>query len=482
MFAVVMWQNNLKRLPKTSSNMLNFLKNLRRGGSRTAHKLELVSVHIPKSAGTSFRHILKKVYGEEEVIRLDIPLLNPRVRINEELYTEGTLPRGVRVIHGHFSPAEVMRKFPETTDLPFITWLRDPVERVISNYFYLEKRLREVLNEEGRGLNMLSKMQRSLIEYARADITRNRQTKFLEGIDLEDFEFVAIQEHYAEDLRDLARHLGWGEVEEIKVNVTGKSKRDVPAEIREEIARLNAEDVALYQRALHLRQRRKKKAEIDLISIHIPKTAGTSFYKSLQGVYGPKLSKSFRRMHVRQAQERYGNLWDSVDGKKSVLHGHFTYPEVADIARAGQSKVVAWFRDPVDRLISNYHFFIAGLKKPDRNRPLYEANKHRIEESLLTYAQRPENRNLMTHFMEGISVEELYFAGVQEHYREDLERLARKLEWPDVTANRLNVGNQAQASTIDEATRTMLAELNQQDIDLYRQVLARRQQEVYAGI
>ena len=135
-----------------------------------------------------------------------------------------------------------------------ITWLRDPVERVISNYFYLEKRLKEELEEERKGLNILSKMQRSLMEYAGAEINRNRISKFLNGAKIKDFTFVGIQEHYGEDLKTLAKILGWKEFQELHHNQTGKTKRQISEEERAEIARLNPLDMTLYQEAMELRQ------------------------------------------------------------------------------------------------------------------------------------------------------------------------------------------------------------------------------------
>ncbi|WP_187271157.1 sulfotransferase family 2 domain-containing protein [Neolewinella aurantiaca] len=231
----------------------------KRGAPSPEKALTLVSVHIPKTAGTSFRKSLKTAYGEEEVVRLDINLKNRRARLNEEEYEEDFLPNGIQVVHGHFSPAVILEQFPETSGVDFITWVRHPVERVISNYFYLEKRLKEELDEAGKGLNILSKMQRSLLEYARDEINRNRQHKFLEGMLLEDFKFVGVQEHYTDDLAELGLRLGWKEVKETAVNITAREKPAVSDETRAEIARLNERDMALYEQALHLRSRRKEK-------------------------------------------------------------------------------------------------------------------------------------------------------------------------------------------------------------------------------
>ena len=217
------------------------------------NQIELISVHIPKSAGTSFRNILKQVYGEQAVIRLDIDLMYQQLKINEAEFEGYQLDKKIKVVHGHFSPALLRAQFKIDDQIPMITWLRDPVERVISNYFYLEKRLKEELEEERKGLNILSKMQRSLMEYAGAEINRNRISKFLNGAQIKDFTFVGIQEHYSEDLRILASILGWNDFQELHHNQTGKTKREISPEDRAEIARLNPLDMALYQEAMELR-------------------------------------------------------------------------------------------------------------------------------------------------------------------------------------------------------------------------------------
>lgn len=218
-----------------------------------AKHIQLVSLHIPKTAGTSFRNTLKKAYGEHEVVRLDIDPLKDTLKIEQAPYKKNKLKKKWSVIHGHFSPENLDKKMLLPEQVPFITWLRDPVERVISNFYYLEKRLKEELDEEGKGLNILSKMQRSLTEYAQDEINRNRISKFLSGKPIESFLFVGIVEHYAEDLNRLAQLLEWNSYEVLKQNVTG-SKRDVSPEIREKIKSLNSEDVRIYEQALKMRK------------------------------------------------------------------------------------------------------------------------------------------------------------------------------------------------------------------------------------
>lgn len=213
---------------------------------------ELISIHIPKTAGTSFRNILKSVYGDKEVVRFDISMRG-MVRMNEMPWEEKKLPP-CKVLHGHFSYEALTSKF-DVTGCPVITWLRDPVQRVASNYYYLESRLQDILQEEKRNLHILEKIQRSLLEFAHAEINRNRQWKFLKGIPIQKLTFVGLVEHFEYDLPRLAKTLGWKDIPDILFhNVTPQENRVIPDDITEEIRHLNSLDDELYREAMEWRK------------------------------------------------------------------------------------------------------------------------------------------------------------------------------------------------------------------------------------
>lgn len=216
--------------------------------------LKLISIHIPKTAGTSFRNTLCGVYGKESVIRLDIGLDRDETRINEQNYTKAALPAGVQVVHGHFAIPALRERFEPDPSVPVITWLRDPVERVVSNYYYLVKRLSEELQEEQKGLNILSKLQRSLLEYAQQEQARNRMSKFLQEMPLEDFRFVGFVEDYDHDLARLAARLEWSDYPVFQHNRTGRDTSGVSTEELQRIREWNSDDVALYERALRMKE------------------------------------------------------------------------------------------------------------------------------------------------------------------------------------------------------------------------------------
>ena len=129
------------------------------GGSRGAApffaegpaKVELVSIHIPKSAGTSFFASLKRAYGKESVARVDIPIRRNPSRRARGARAPAVLPPSTRVVHGHFRPRDLPAAYGIGPEIPVITWMRDPVERVISNYFYLQMVRRKRLRDDAGG-------------------------------------------------------------------------------------------------------------------------------------------------------------------------------------------------------------------------------------------------------------------------------------------------------------------------------------------
>jgi hypothetical protein len=227
--------------------------------SKQGKRVELLSVHIPKTAGTSFRNTLIEVYGSEAVTRVDYPPEDQRDQEDPFAPPPEELSRKVKVLHGHFNPVDLGEFYAGIPkDVKVITWVRNPVERVISNYFYLRQRIRdEIRDNTPLNVGVTNRMVKTLMEYAIQDIARNRMASFLRGMPLDQFTFVGIQEHYTEDLSHLAKILGWINYVEHFHNVTEDKYSDVSEETWEEIKALNSLDWELYQEALAIRAARR---------------------------------------------------------------------------------------------------------------------------------------------------------------------------------------------------------------------------------
>ncbi|MFM7423408.1 MAG: sulfotransferase family 2 domain-containing protein [Elainella sp.] len=210
--------------------------------------VELISIHIAKTAGSAFRAVLAQVYGCEQLL-LDYP--------PEEYLPPQPLPKQIRAIHGHVLANKYSDYFPTAKR---ITWLRHPISRLISDYFFSK-----VAHDPNNPVHLkLAEENLGLLEFAEQKDIRNMQSYQLAGMELEEFDFVGLQEFYQEDLQDLRQQMGWGQ---FTVEVRNANPQPsyhhylyealADKQLIRELVRLNAEDMALYHQAIALRAERR---------------------------------------------------------------------------------------------------------------------------------------------------------------------------------------------------------------------------------
>lgn len=211
--------------------------------------IDLVSIDIPKTTGAVFRHTLQDIYGEDKVL-LD--------------YHQNYSPKSdftkARVIHGHFKVAKYKDYFPEAKR---IVWLRHPLFRLLSEYFdnYLPKERRPKMNPK------LLEKDLNLLEFAAFPGKSNCITKQLSGMKLEEFDFVGIQEFYAEDIQKLIQLMGWPKIQ-LKTKNTNPYLQYfqqlqttlADEKLVKQLIELNSDDVSLYHHALELRAKRQQQS------------------------------------------------------------------------------------------------------------------------------------------------------------------------------------------------------------------------------
>jgi hypothetical protein len=213
---------------------------------------------------------------------------------------------------------------------------------------------------------------------------------------------------------------------------------------------------------------------LELISIHIAKTGGRSFYEILRNEYGDELDQRNSRVDFFPDKDYSNALINRIPEYIRVIHGHLHYIHVKDIHEKYKPKIVTWLREPVDRVISNYYFMIQRVNEDGEKHPQYSKRGH----SLIEYAH-DSVPNKMSKCLRGINAEDLFFIGFQETFDEDVKRLAGKLGWkkeiPDV---HLNAGSgfdsyehaPTKREDITQEMRNEIATLNKKDIALYREV------------
>jgi Sulfotransferase family len=221
----------------------------------------LIFLHLPKCAGTTLNRIIEWEYDPMRVFSIDPIFFLWSYRKLNRWPTERL--RRMQVFKGHM-PLGIHRRLPQPST--YITFLRDPVERVISAYYFARNYF---LHPKHRWISKLT-----LEEYVRVSPNHNVQCKYISGQPFvgdhhagecdegtlemakenlnKYFSFVGLTERFDEGLAILKIMFGWEIVKYAKFNVTsGKQRKSsLPGSTVELIAERNKYDVALYEFAL----------------------------------------------------------------------------------------------------------------------------------------------------------------------------------------------------------------------------------------
>lgn len=239
--------------------------------TQTQHGLQhdelLIFLHVPKTAGTSLNALLERQFAPDEVApfhtgAVSVPQTAELIRqtsveiLDQYRYLATHLDYS---IHSYFTRTPV-----------FITLLRNPIDRVISNYRHLKQhrtRLYDVVRDMSLGEFLVSQKTR--------DQYFNRQTCQLAGftIDaelslppedellevakqhLEETTFFGLQEHFGASLHLLNYTFGWSIKYESRVLNASQQRstwEELPSDLLHLIVERNQLDLALYRHAEEL--------------------------------------------------------------------------------------------------------------------------------------------------------------------------------------------------------------------------------------
>ncbi len=195
----------------------------------------VVSVHVPKTGGSSLHAQLATLLGDEAVV-LDLT----HDPVSGEGESEAAFPAGARVVHGHF-PA---RRYARNAAC-WITWLRHPVDNVFSNFAYWK-----LVN--GPSLKLDTNEFTSVLDFARYP---GQDRLFCElyfgGFDMRRFDFIGFHETRQTDMLKLGQLLGLPLRPEVHINKTPAfDRREAEAAdpaIRAQLMDILAPDVRFYE-------------------------------------------------------------------------------------------------------------------------------------------------------------------------------------------------------------------------------------------
>lgn len=226
----------------------------------------IISIHIPKTAGTTLGMFLENGVSHRIIFDYDECILSK----SEFIAEHKPLLERFSAIHGHFPYSKYSRVFP---DARYITCVRDPVERTISNYLHVmrDKDPSNTLYQR------ITKNSLDIVEFAQLPVIAKTQCLYLKGRKIEDFDFVGISSDMDTSLKIMSRVLNIPLINPLhfgpffktrvpRVNLNfrawvyslvgiGKFSQDV----RKKIAQAVEPDMELYQRALEQFNRNKLK-------------------------------------------------------------------------------------------------------------------------------------------------------------------------------------------------------------------------------
>ncbi|HKK34980.1 MAG TPA: hypothetical protein VJ994_01655 [Paracoccaceae bacterium] len=235
-----------------------------------------------------------------------------------------------------------------------------------------------------------------------------------------------------------------------------------------------------------------------LVSVHVPKTAGTSFRAALHGAFGAGLRLDYH--HERAAARLHAKGVDPVDlhrrwldlgparatakyfagpafagSRVACIHGHFPAVKYLPAVLHRRVRFITWLRHPFRRMVSNYRFWHAQ----DRSKVVDPFVHHVLDDgwSLGRFCLSPSLRNYQSAFFKGFPMSRLAFVGVVEHYDSDLRWLAESVLGRDLGSVRLNEtrgdAGMDEAGELDDLQRRFEA-YHDLDMAFYRRALALR--------
>lgn len=211
-----------------------------------------------------------------------------------------------------------------------------------------------------------------------------------------------------------------------------------------------------------------------MVSIHVPKTGGETFRDILESVSEGHLQRDYGDQPLAPLTLRHrlelALKRPRLEPGTRAVHGHFIATKYW--RRYPDAHYLIWLREPVERLASHFHYW---QRKPDRSNPTC---RRLLDEdlSLTAFAALAEMRDVQSRLLGAVPVSALAFVGLTERY-DDSIRLFRQAFAPDLVihAQRTNANPErtTEGYELADDVRTLIAELNRADVELYEAGTAR---------
>jgi hypothetical protein len=218
-----------------------------------------ILVHVPKTAGTSLRAELAALLPPDINIHVDYTdasrSFSDRLDDAVARFIERAEPEGIRFASGHIQARHVTRIADRLPQARFVTMLREPAARVVSDYRHQSsprqpgfEAFRARVPDLEAYLGLPGERDKAAIHLLPPDLRRRGDAAACIDYITRRFAFVGIQEMYQECFRLLTALTGQARAPRLRENVglDGPTDGAVPPELAERIRALNPLDSAIH--------------------------------------------------------------------------------------------------------------------------------------------------------------------------------------------------------------------------------------------
>ncbi|MCC5805093.1 MAG: sulfotransferase family 2 domain-containing protein [Opitutales bacterium] len=237
-----------------------------------------------------------------------------------------------------------------------------------------------------------------------------------------------------------------------------------------------------------------------LIFLHIQKTAGITVQRMLRRHYGPGV---FKRLGARLggSQAQGGTMRDALAATTPAnryFAGHMCYGVHRYLPQP--STYLAFFREPVSRLVSLYHYsktnetayYHSYAKNASAEEFLLETDLMELDNGQVRFVAGDEADMFINRTPVGGCGEDLLeqakrniendfgFVGIMERFDESAVLLGKRLGWHSSFYLRRNTGRKGTTSAVSDEVKRRVREKNRLDVAFYSFLCERFDQDAAA--